>query len=57
MSDDAAELFRQVAANMARVAESSYVDAVARAGDLLYDAFASGRKLLVFGNEIGRAHV
>jgi D-sedoheptulose 7-phosphate isomerase len=50
MSGDAAELFRQVAENMAQVAGSSYVDAVARTGDLLYDAFSSGRKLLVFGN-------
>jgi D-sedoheptulose 7-phosphate isomerase len=50
MSDELAALFRQVAGNMTRVADSSYMGAVARATDLLYDAFKSGRKLLVFGN-------
>ena len=50
MSDELAALFRQVAGNMTRVADSSYMAAVARATDLLYDAFKSGRKLLVFGN-------
>jgi phosphoheptose isomerase len=50
MTDNVAELFRQVAANMAAVAESEYPQFVARAADLVHDAFASGRKLLVFGN-------
>jgi D-sedoheptulose 7-phosphate isomerase len=50
MSEELAALFRQVAGNMTRVADSSYMGAVARATDLLYDAFKSGRKLLVFGN-------
>jgi D-sedoheptulose 7-phosphate isomerase len=45
-----ATLFRDVAANMTTVAESSYVDAMGRAVDLLHAAFASGHKLLVFGN-------
>jgi D-sedoheptulose 7-phosphate isomerase len=44
------ELFRQVAANMATVADSDYPDAVARAAELIHRAFANGRKLLVFGN-------
>ena len=50
MTNDAAELFRQVASNMTRVAESSYIEAVGRATDLLYESFAAGQKLLVFGN-------
>jgi D-sedoheptulose 7-phosphate isomerase len=50
MSAEAADLFRQVAANMALVADTPYVDAISRAADLLHDAFSSGRKLLVFGN-------
>jgi len=50
MSDEVADLFRQVASNMARVADSSYVQAVDRAAELLYESFAEGRKLLVFGN-------
>ena len=50
MSDEVADLFRQVASNMARVADSSYVQAVDRAAELLYESFADGRKLLVFGN-------
>ncbi len=50
MSDGVADLFRQVASNMTRVADSAYVDAVGRAGDLLYESFTAGRKLLVFGN-------
>jgi D-sedoheptulose 7-phosphate isomerase len=50
MSAEAADLFRQVASNMARMADSPYVDTVGRAADLLFDAFSSGRKLLVFGN-------
>jgi D-sedoheptulose 7-phosphate isomerase len=44
------DVFRQVAANMAMVAESGYADGIARVVDLLDEAFASGRKLLVFGN-------
>jgi D-sedoheptulose 7-phosphate isomerase len=47
---DFADVFRHVSSNMARVAESAYVGAVGRAADLLHDTFASGRKLLVFGN-------
>jgi D-sedoheptulose 7-phosphate isomerase len=47
---DLRELFREVAANMARVADSAYVDRVAAAIDLLDDAFRAGHKLLVFGN-------
>jgi D-sedoheptulose 7-phosphate isomerase len=35
---------------MALVADSSYVKDVERAAGLLYEAFAAGRKLLVFGN-------
>ena len=50
MSDEIADLFRQVAHNMTRVADSAYIDAVGRAGDLLYESFTAGRKLLVFGN-------
>jgi len=50
MKPEFATLFQQVAANMAAVAESPYLEAMARAVDLLHDAFASGHKLLVFGN-------
>lgn len=45
-----ADVFRHVAGNMARVAEGPYVEAVARATDLLCAAFSAGGKLLVFGN-------
>lgn len=45
-----AELFRQVAANMARVADSSFPAAVAEAVGVIDAAFMTGRKLLVFGN-------
>lgn len=45
-----AEVFRQVAANMALVADSPYVESIGRLVDLLDEAFRSGRKLLVFGN-------
>ena len=45
-----ADVFRQVAGNMAGVADSPYVEAVGRATDLVYDAFTGGQKLLVFGN-------
>jgi D-sedoheptulose 7-phosphate isomerase len=44
------ELFRQVASNMTTVADSEYPHAVARAADMIHDAFSAGRKLLVFGN-------
>jgi D-sedoheptulose 7-phosphate isomerase len=47
---DLRELFREVADNMARVADSAYVDRVAAAIDLLDETFCSGHKLLVFGN-------
>ena len=51
MSEPVADLFRQVASNMSRVAEDpSYVDAVGRATELLHDSFTAGQKLLVFGN-------
>ena len=36
MSEDVADLFRQVASNMSRVADSGYVGAVGRAADLLH---------------------
>jgi D-sedoheptulose 7-phosphate isomerase len=45
-----AELFRQVAANMARVADSTFPAAVAEAVGVIDAAFMAGRKLLVFGN-------
>ena len=47
---DLRTLFRDVAENMGRVADSAYVDRVAAAIDLLDEAFRSGHKLLVFGN-------
>jgi D-sedoheptulose 7-phosphate isomerase len=47
---DLRELFREVADNMGRVADSAYVDGVAAAIDLLDDTFRSAHKLLVFGN-------
>jgi D-sedoheptulose 7-phosphate isomerase len=50
MKRDFAQAFRDVAANMDRVADSRYLDEVERAVALLETAFASGRKLLVFGN-------
>jgi len=50
MADDVADLFRQVAANMTAVADGAYPQAVNKAVDLVYETFASGRKLLVFGN-------
>jgi D-sedoheptulose 7-phosphate isomerase len=43
-------IFREVAANMQAVADSSYLESVSRAVELLHDAFSAGRKLLVFGN-------
>ena len=45
-----ADVFRHVAGNMARVADSPYIEAVERATDLLHEAFAAGHKLLAFGN-------
>jgi D-sedoheptulose 7-phosphate isomerase len=45
-----AAIFRQAAANMDRIANSPYVDAVARVVDLLDATFRAGHKLLVFGN-------
>jgi D-sedoheptulose 7-phosphate isomerase len=48
--NDPRVLFREVAANMSRTAESPYIDQIARAVDLLDAAFRAGRKLLVFGN-------
>lgn len=50
MSDDVAALFRQVASNMTAVADSAYPESVDGAIDLIYAAFTSGGKLLVFGN-------
>ena len=50
MTDDVSDLFRQVAANMTAVADGEYPQAVSKAVDLVSETFASGRKLLVFGN-------
>ena len=50
MSNSFAALFREVAGNMASIAESAYPAAVSRAADLVTEMFASGGKLLVFGN-------
>jgi D-sedoheptulose 7-phosphate isomerase len=50
MADNVAELLRQVSANMAAVADSGYPQSVSQAVNVLYEAFRSGRKLLVFGN-------
>lgn len=50
MNADAGSIFRQVALNMQAVADAPYLDAVARAIDIIHGAFASGRKLLIFGN-------
>lgn len=50
MTSDPSAIFRQVAANMARVAADPYIDAIGRAIELVDDVFASKRKLLVFGN-------
>ena len=47
---DTRTIFRAVAANMAMVADSGYVEGIARVVDLLDEAFRGGRKLLVFGN-------
>jgi D-sedoheptulose 7-phosphate isomerase len=48
--DEFASVFHQVAANMAAVADSSYIDAIERAADLLLGVFDAGGTLLVFGN-------
>ena len=45
-----AEHLRDVADGLRRVSESSYVESVARATDLLHDALAGGHTLLAFGN-------
>ena len=50
MTDDVSGLFRQVAGNMATVADGEYPDAVRKATDLVFETLAAGRKLLVFGN-------
>ena len=50
MTDDISDLFREVAANMTAVAGGAYPQAVRKAVDLVSEAFASGQKLLVFGN-------
>src|SRR5688572_2349512 len=50
MAGEFADLFRTVAGNMTAVAGSAYPQAIGKAVDLILDAFASGRKLLVFGN-------
>ena len=51
MADRIAEVFRQAAIHMGRIADSAgYVDAVGQAIDLLEGAFRAGHKLLVFGN-------
>jgi D-sedoheptulose 7-phosphate isomerase len=47
---DFADVFRHAAGNIARVADSPYIEAVARATDLLHQAFEARHKLLVFGN-------
>ena len=50
MTDRFADIFRQAADNMTAVAASSYPQSIGAAVDLVYRAFTSGRKLLVFGN-------
>lgn len=50
MTPEFAKLFLQVAANMTAVAESPYIASIERAADMIHEAFASGHKLLVFGN-------
>src|SRR5262245_48053283 len=50
MADDVSDLFRQIAANMAAVADGEYPAAVRKAIDLVSETFAAGQKLLVFGN-------
>ena len=50
MRPEFAKLFLQVAANMTAVANSPYIESIERAADMIHEAFASGHKLLVFGN-------
>jgi len=50
MADEFSSLFRQIAANMTSVADSSYPASIARAVDLLSATFHAGGKLLIFGN-------
>jgi len=50
MAGSFSALFRHVAENMTTVAESDYPRAVSAAVELIYSAFTSQRKLLVFGN-------
>ena len=50
MADEFSGLFRQAAANMSSVADSSYPASIGRAVDVLFQAFMAGGKLLVFGN-------
>ena len=50
MRPEFAKLFLQVAANMTAVADSPYIASIERAADMIHEAFASGHKLLVFGN-------
>lgn len=50
MTNEFANIFRQVAANMTTMADGPYAASIAQAVDVLVDTFASGRKLLVFGN-------
>ena len=50
MKAEFVSLFQQVAANMTAVADSAYITAIEQAEDVIYQAFASGHKLLVFGN-------
>ena len=50
MSNSFANLFREVAGNMASVADGAYPASVSRAADLVTEMFSSGGKLLVFGN-------
>ena len=44
------EIFQTVAGNMTAVAGSGYPQTIAKAVELILEAFNSGRKLLVFGN-------
>ena len=50
MTRDYAQTFRDVAANMASVADSGFADRIQDAVALLENTFAAGGKLLVFGN-------
>ena len=45
-----ADLFHEVAGNMAAVAGTSYTQSIGLAVDVIHQAFADGRKLLIFGN-------